>query len=121
MPVQIQWAKFGVIKINDQLFFSDLYILPGGKIEKRKKNLSYKIQSHTCLGPKEIEYILSYNPKKVYIAKGIYGKLPIPEESRKMLTNVAVIEDKIKDIVERFNQELASEEEEIAAILHITC
>ncbi|MHA1686691.1 MAG: hypothetical protein ACTSYD_09845 [Candidatus Heimdallarchaeaceae archaeon] len=120
MSIEIRKVRFGCIQINSQHFFSDLYILPGGKIEKRKKNLSYKIRGHTCLGPKEIEYLLSYNPEKVYIAKGIYGKLPIPEESRKLLENVTVIEGKIKDIVEKINKSCA-EAENIVAILHITC
>jgi len=120
--ITIEETSFGKIKINGKIYKHDVYILPGGKIEKRQKHLSKKIYGHTCLGRKELEYILGSKPDVLIIGKGQMGVLPYSNETKKILAElkIPVIEGKTPEIISKLNEKLKSDEK-VAAILHLTC
>jgi hypothetical protein len=120
--MKIDSTKFGSITINGQFFPYDVYILPTGKIEKRNKKESPRINGHRSLGIKELEYLLSYHPEILFIGMGQSGVLPIQKEAEKMLEECScqVIQDLTPKLLSHFNQ-IFGGEKKVVGIFHTTC
>ncbi|MHA1400375.1 MAG: MTH938/NDUFAF3 family protein [Candidatus Heimdallarchaeaceae archaeon] len=125
--MRFEGTKFGSITIEGHKYKHDVYLLPkdneeGFEIKKRDKKLSYKIKRHTCLGPEEMKYLLSFNPEFLIIGKGQRGILPIPDETRALLNEFdgELVEDTTPKVLSKTN-ELIEQEKRVVAILHVTC
>ena len=78
MKPKIDKTKFGSITIGGETFEHDIYIQPGGQVNKRKKKLSKEIYgtSHILSLP-EAEFILQGPAQKLIIGSGQNGMLKL--------------------------------------------
>ena len=121
--MKIEKTRFGSITIDGKKYNHDIYINIDKVIVKRKKELSRPYsRGHTVLGPEELKLLLDQKPEFLVIGKGQYGILPIPEESRQLLSKykIEVIEDPTPKIIPKLN-ELLEQNAKVVAILHLTC
>ena len=120
--MKINSTKFGSIIIDGQVYSHDIYILPNGKIEKRNKEYSPRIEGHRSLGLKEMEYLLFQKPDIIFIGMGQSGVLPLQEEAQQLLniSHCEVIKDLTPNLLIQFNQ-VFGKDKKICAIFHITC
>ncbi|UJG40598.1 MAG: MTH938/NDUFAF3 family protein [Candidatus Heimdallarchaeum aukensis] len=123
--MKIEKTSFGQIVIDGKKYSNDIYIISENEefiIQKRKKELSYKVKGHTCFGEKEAEFLLSYKPEIFFIGKGQFGVLPIPSETRRILENskVKIIEETTPKIISKINSAI-KQKQHIVALLHLTC
>lgn len=120
--MQFSDIAFGQISIDGKHYGHDVYIINGKTIKKRNKKLSPKVSGHRSLGPEEIKVLIENDPSILFIGKGQYGSLPIPESSRDILkkSGVIVVEKKLPDIVGDMEKK-SEKDNNWNAILHLTC
>ncbi len=121
---------FGYIVISDKRYDHDVVIYPGGRVEKRRKELSSAkrdMYGHTPLSGEELGYYLSAagNIDCLVIGTGQYGALPLDDKAKRIIRElrdrgVSVVVDKTPAIVERCD-EILSRCKNPLVIVHVTC
>jgi hypothetical protein len=114
--MRIDSYKFGRVVIDGETFSSDCILL-GNKV----KSDWWRKEGH-LLNAEDLEEVIKTKPKVLIIGCGAYGVMKISEEAKKVLqkNNIETEVHNTADAVERFN-ELAEQEQNVAAALHLTC
>ncbi len=125
MSVRVERVSFGSIVIDGREYKHDVVIC-SGKVLRRLKKLSKKYRGeygHTPLSLEEVAETLNMCPgvETVVIGKGIYGDLPVPEETVKYLENqglkvIIVNTPEIPSVLAR-----EAKKGRVLAIVHVTC
>ena len=117
--MQARLISFGKIEIDGQTYDHDVTI-DGGCVHKRKKGPSKDYRDRYGHTPLSAQETISWNGKKLIIGTGAYGSLPVmPEvhqEAKRREVEILVVPTKeacglLSDL----------EDEEVNAILHVTC
>jgi hypothetical protein len=114
--LKIEEFKFGSIKIDGQIYGSDIVLLP-----PRVMSSWWRKEGHRLLTD-DLAEILAYRPSTLIIGTGTSGQMWVPEETvgdmeSAGITMEIMTTDKACD---RFN-ELFAEGEKVAAVMHLTC
>ncbi len=124
--MKFEKTEFGSITISGITYNHDIYLHVNGKIEKRDKSHSERINGHRSLSKWELKNLIKENPSTLLIGMGQSGELPMSENVVQWLENVKrnqqinIIKAKTPDILEKANQQINSGER-ITGIFHITC
>lgn len=124
--IDLEKTKFGSITISGKKYKHDVYLYPDGTIEKRDKSHSPRIGGHRSLSIWELKRVLKDNPDVLLIGMGQSGVLPMNEETKKWIKNMAekqnieVIKKKTPEILDIANSYLQSDKK-VAGIFHTTC
>jgi hypothetical protein len=111
--VKVDSVKFGEIKIDNKVHYSDLIVWWDGKIEYREK-------SHT-FGINEFLKIMEKKPEIIVIGTGISGTCKVLEEVEQVAKdkNVEIFKELSHKAAEIFNA-FADEKKRVVAVLHST-
>lgn len=112
--MQINSYKFGVIKINEQIYTDDIIIFPD-KIHSpwwRKEGHKLYIE--------DIKEVIEYSPQNLIIGTGKSGFMKIPKKTINYLENmnIKVYIYKTPQAVKKFNK---IDKNYTVAALHLTC
>jgi hypothetical protein len=114
--MRISEYEFGKIAIDDKTYTSDVIIAPEKVIDSwwRKEGHNLNIE--------DLDDIVKASPEILVIGTGYYGRMKIPEETKKYLEDhgIKVRLSKTSDAVTEFN-ELQKKCARIVAALHLTC
>ncbi|TXT63937.1 MAG: hypothetical protein BAJALOKI1v1_640001 [Promethearchaeota archaeon] len=119
-------TSFGKIWIDGKKYSHDVYIYPDGKIEKRNKKNSPRIDGHRSLSEWELNLILEKEPEVLIIGMGQSGVLPFTEDVKQKLSalkdekEIELVRGNTPDILEKANEKFKSGRK-VAAIIHTTC
>lgn len=117
--MDIKVIRFGLLEIDGERYEDDL-VIDGGKVRKRKKGPSRAYKSRYGHTPLSAEETIPWGGPQLIIGKGLYGRLPIMDEvfEEAEQRGVQVVEVRLKEACRRIRQ---MDEDEIYAILHLTC
>lgn len=114
--IRISEYEFGRIAIADKIYTSDVIVAPEQVIDSwwRKEGHNLHIE--------DLDDIVNANPDMLIIGTGYYGRMQVPDETKKYLEErgIKVLQAKTRDAVTEFNQ-LQKEYARIVAALHLTC
>lgn len=119
-------TKFGSITIDGKKYKHDIYLYSDGKLEKRDKSHSPRINGHRSLSVWELEKVTKNEPDILIIGTGQSGVLPLNENSRVWINEIEqegdmrIIMKKTPNILEDTN-ELLNSDKKVAGIFHTTC
>jgi hypothetical protein len=114
-PPRIDSYRFGEIIIDGQVYDKDLIITPHGITPDW-----WRAEGHSLSIP-DLEVVLAAPPEVLIIGQGAYGRMEVPEATRRELTTagVEVLAQRTAEACQSYNQ-LVGEKKVIAA-LHLTC
>ncbi|UCB55026.1 MAG: hypothetical protein JSW45_00335 [Thiotrichales bacterium] len=114
--MKISAYEFGKISIGDASFTSDVIITPDRVIDSW-----WRKQGHE-LNIEDLDEIVQAKPEVLIVGTGYYGRLQVPEETRRYLKNrdIELIDTTTREAVPEFNR-LQQEYAHIVAALHLTC
>jgi len=117
--MQARLVSFGQIEIDGQLFDHDV-VIEGGRLRKRKKGPSKPLRDRFGHTPLSIGEEIPWPPKTLVIGTGANGQLPVMdeiyEEARRR--GVTIVAEPTAEACERLND---TTDDDVAAILHVTC
>lgn len=114
--MRISEYKFGKIVIENKTYTSDVIISPEQVIDSWQRK-----QGHN-LDITDLDDIVNAKPDVLIIGTGYYGRMWVPDETRRYLgeQGIKVRQAKTGDAVSEFNA-LQKECARIVAALHLTC
>ena len=108
--------EFGSLEIDGRAFTSDVIVFPNKVIDHwwRKEGHSLAVE--------DLAEVLKAKPAILIIGTGYYGRLRVPEATRKHLESLGISlrQAKTTDAVKEFNR-LQGEYARVVAALHLTC
>jgi len=112
--VNIDAVKFGELKIDGKIYYSDMIVWWDGKMEFRKKSHVFDMA--------EFKRVLRRKPKAIVIGTGIAGIVKVPEDVRKTSKRkkIKLFIDISGNAIDIFNG-LAKTGKKAVAIIHTTC
>ncbi len=112
--VKIDSVKWGELKIDGKLYYSDMYVYWDGKAEMRKKSHLFDMD--------EFVKLLQKDPKIIVVGTGFNGVVKVPEEVSQMAEDkkVELFLETTPKAAEVFNA-FAGEGKKVIAVLHSTC
>ena len=114
--MKISAYEFGRIGIDDASYTSDVIITPDRVIDAW-----WRKQGHQ-LNIDDLDAIVQANPEILVVGTGYYGRMQIPEATRRYLKDrdINLIDTTTSEAVAEFNR-LQQECARIVAALHLTC
>lgn len=114
--MKITRYQFGEIEIDGRSYGADVIIAPGRVIEPW-----WRQQGHN-LAVADLAPIMAAAPEILIVGTGYYGRMAVPEETRRYLEahGVALREARTADAVQQFNR-LQRQPARVVAALHLTC
>lgn len=114
--MEITRYRFGEIEIDGRTYTCDVIITPEGVVDTWSRK-----QSHN-LAVADLAEIMAAKPEILLVGTGYYGRMAIPDETRRYLQAQRV---RLRDAhsgkaVQEFNR-LQRESARIVAALHLTC
>ena len=114
-----QFVKFGELDIDGQRFEDDV-VIEAGRIRKRKKKASKTYRGKYGHTPLSAEEEIPWHGRELIVGTGAYGALPImpevtEEAQRRGIRLVALPTPEACRLIDDLP------DEEINAILHVTC
>ncbi len=118
--LRVEYPSFGRITVEGDVYGHDIVVYPSGRVERRKKWISKEKHgtSHR-LDPEELKEYLTEDFDLLLVGTGMYGKLSLLPESRKLAEGKEVIELPTGEAVKVFSEE--SGKRRVLAIFHVTC
>jgi hypothetical protein len=120
MKPQIKKTKFGMIKIEDEVYEHDVIIRLNGDVKKRKKKLSKSVYgtSHT-MSADEAQHIYEEGAKRLIVGTGQEGMLTLSDEALDFFKNKSCAVDLLAtpESVQAWN----SADGAVIGVFHITC
>ncbi|MGV9198943.1 MAG: MTH938/NDUFAF3 family protein [Promethearchaeia archaeon] len=119
-------SSFGSVTIDGKKYNNDVYLYPDGRLEKRDKSHSPRIEGHRSLSIWELQKVTETTPHVLLIGTGQSGVLPFTRKAKEWIKtakdkkNVEIIIEKTPDILEKTNHVLNSGKK-VAGIFHTTC
>jgi len=112
--VRVDFVKFGEVKIDGKIYYSDMTVWWDGKVEYRNK-------SHT-FGMSEFLKLLERKPDIVVFGTGLEGICRILEEVEQTAKDkgVEIFREVSPKAAEMFNA-FISDKKKVVAVLHSTC
>jgi len=117
ITVHIDSYSFGRIRIGGSVYTKDVILLRGTVICPW-----WRAAGGHLYAARDLEDVLAAAPEVVVLGTGRYGRVEVPEETKKALVEVGseVVVERTGEAVERFNR-LSREGRDVAAALHLTC
>ncbi|OGA44715.1 MAG: hypothetical protein A3F74_14180 [Betaproteobacteria bacterium RIFCSPLOWO2_12_FULL_62_58] len=114
--MEITRYRFGEIEIDGRTYTADVIIMP-----ERVVDTWWRKQGHN-LAVADLAEIIAAKPEILIVGTGYYGRMTIPDETRRYLQaqSVRLREAHTREAVEEFNR-LQRESARIVAALHLTC
>jgi hypothetical protein len=114
--VEISQYSFGKIEIDGQTYTADVIITP-----ERVLGTWWRKQGHR-LAVADLGEIMAAKPDILVVGTGYYGRMAIPEETRRYLCSkeLPLREARTTEAVAEFNR-LQRESARVVAALHLTC
>ena len=114
--MEITRYRFGEIEIDGRTYTADVIIMP-----ERVVDTWWRKQGHN-LAVADLAEIIAAKPEILIVGTGYYGRMTIPDETRRYLQaqSVRLREAHTRQAVEEFNR-LQRESARIVAALHLTC
>lgn len=114
--MRITGYRFGEIEIDGQTYRADVILTP-----ERLIGDWWRQESHR-LAVADLADILSVNPEILVVGTGYYGRMRIPEETRRYLQarGVELRQAHTREAAQEFNR-LQREFARVVAALHLTC
>ena len=114
--MEITRYRFGEIEIDGRTYTADVIITP-----ERVVDTWWRKQGHN-LAVADLAEIIAAKPEILVVGTGYYGRMTIPDETRRYLQaqSVRLREAHTRQAVEEFNR-LQRESARIVAALHLTC
>ena len=114
--VEITRYRFGEIEVDGRTYTADVIITP-----ERVVDTWWRKQGHN-LAVADLAEIMAAEPEILVVGTGYYGRMVIPDETRRYLQaqSVRLREAHTREAVEEFNR-LQRESARIVAALHLTC
>lgn len=116
--MKFEGTSFGSVVFNGKHYEYDIMVLPDGKVEKRRKNLSKSIfgTSHKLV-PEELEFLKE--AEIIVIGTGQSGLLRLTKEAEDWVKNrgIRVILAPTPEAIKKYNKL----EGKKAALIHVTC
>lgn len=111
----IESYSFGKMKIDGQIYKSDLAILPG-----RVNSSWWRKEGHN-LHPEDLKEFLAESPEVLIIGTGYFGLMKISDETKAFIEgkNIEFEADKTGRAVEYFNK--ISKTRKTIGVFHLTC
>lgn len=113
-------SSFGWVEFQGKRYDFDIIVHVDGSVTKREKGLSKKKKQkygHTPLTSKELKELGREAPAMIIIGTGHNGSMPLTPKAERFLAEYPSFVDKTPIALER----LATCEEKIVALLHVTC
>jgi hypothetical protein len=112
--VNIDGVKFGELKINKKIYYSDMIVWWDGKIEFREKSHMFDM--------KEFRKLMKRKPKDIVIGTGLTGSVKVPDDVIKEAKKkrVKLFIDKSVNAIDIFNG-LLEDKKKVVGIIHTTC
>jgi hypothetical protein len=114
--VRITGYHFGEIEIDGRTYSADVIITP-----ERVVDSWWRAQGHR-LAVADLAEALAAKPEILVVGTGYYGRMAVPEETRRHLQaeGVRLREARTGEAVAEFNR-LEQESTRVVAALHLTC
>lgn len=114
--MEISGYRFGEIEIGGQTYRSDVIVTP-----ERVVSGWWRKEGHS-LAVGDLAEVMAAKPGVLVIGTGYYGRMEVPEETRRYLDaeGVQVRGARTADAVKEFNR-LQKEYARVVAALHLTC
>ena len=115
--MHIDSYSFGRIRVDGIDYTEDVIMLRG-----EVRSPWWRSAGGHIYAPTDLEEVVATAPEIVILGTGYFGRVKILDETRTVLADVdsEVIVEKTSRAVEIFNQ-LAAEDRDVAAALHLTC
>lgn len=112
--MEIKSYSFGKIVISNEEYNSDLIIFP----DKVQTNW-WRKKGH-LLQKEDLKSVINYNPQKLIIGTGKYGRMKVPQSLIRFFKNMEIDIEvyKTNKAVDLFNK---SKSEDIVCALHLSC
>ena len=114
--MNIDAYEFGRIDIGGKSFTSDVIILSDEILDSwwRKEGHSLQIE--------DLDAVIQAKPEMLVIGTGYFGRMTIPEETRRELNSLGinVVTEKTAKAVKEYNR-LQQQYARVVAALHLTC
>ncbi|MCS7118523.1 MAG: MTH938/NDUFAF3 family protein [Archaeoglobaceae archaeon] len=109
----IESYEFGKMKIAGKVYTADLIVFP-----ERVKTNWWRREGHK-LNIEDLREIVDFKPEVIVVGTGYYGKMDIPEETKKFFEKIGIklIYAPTKDAVRIFN-EISNKK---VGAFHLTC
>lgn len=111
---------FGWVKYKDEIYEHDILILADGTTRPRnEEELRRKFGTMHAIGPEEIHFLASENPKTIVIGTGQSGEARLTQEARQFIVKykLNVVEGLSPKACKYFDTLEGSK----AALIHVTC
>jgi hypothetical protein len=114
--VEISRYRFGEIEIDGRIYTADVILTP-----RRIIDSWWRGEGHS-LAVADLAEIMAARPDILVVGTGYYGRMAIPDETRRYLQaqGVALREARTGEAVKQFNR-LQRESARVVAALHLTC
>jgi len=111
----IESYSFGKMKVDGEVYTSDLILLPGQVLPNWWRKEGHR------LSLSDLKEVLSASPSVLVVGTGAYGYMAVPEELKKALSQkgIRLIVQKT-DAAARAHNELCKKEK-VAGAFHLTC
>jgi hypothetical protein len=120
MRPQIKKTKFGMIKIEDEVYEHDVIIRLNGAVKKRRKKLSKSVYgtSHK-MSADEAQHIYEDGAKRLIVGTGQEGMLKLSDEALDFFKKKSCAVDLLAtpEAVKEWN----NADDEVIGVFHITC
>ena len=112
--IKIDAVKFGELKVNGKVYYSDMIVWWDGRMEFRQKSHIFEI--------KELNRILRRKPKAMVIGTGFTGIVVVSGDVHKKLKGkrIKLFVDTSENAIDIFNG-LVRSGKKVVAIIHTTC
>lgn len=114
--MEIEEYRFGSVRVAGRSYTTDVIVTPEGVRDGWWRREGHRL--HT----EDLEAVLAAEPEVVVIGTGAYGRMTVPDSTRRFLEGrgVRVEAAPTATAVERFNA-LQHEYARVVAALHLTC
>ena len=114
--MNIDAYEFGRIDIGEKTFTSDVIVLSDEVLDSWWRKEGHRLQFE------DLEAVVRAKPEMLIIGTGYFGRMAIPEETRKQLDalGIELVTEKTGKAVKEFNR-LQQQYARVVAALHLTC
>jgi hypothetical protein len=116
-PMHIDSYSFGRIRVDGIDYSEDAILL-----RNEVRSPWWRSAGGHVFAPTDLEEVVAAAPEIVVLGTGYFGRVKVPDKTLKVFAEAGseVIVEKTSRAVETFNQ-LAAEDRDVAAALHLTC
>ena len=112
--MEIKSYSFGKIVVSNKEYKSDLIIFPNNILNNWWREKGHLLQKE------DLESVIKYNPKKLIIGTGKFGRMKVPQSLINELNNKDIVTEvyKTDEAVVKFNKKNSKN---VVCALHLSC